>query len=313
VPLIMGMLAMTVTPAFAATFSNTDGITINDYPGECPGRDVPGVAGTATPYPSEIPVSGLDSSVSDVNVTLSGLSHGWPDDVGVLLVGPQGQNTILMADTGSGTGGTPVSGVNLTFDDAASGPLPDTSQLSSGTYQPTRGSASECYMPSSLPAPAPAGPYGSPSLSVFNGTNPNGTWQLYVIDDADTFGGSISGWSLDISATTPTDTTAPTVTTSTPTNKADDITATFSEKVQNVTSSTFILERNIAVKKAPPKYLLVDATVSLSEDGLSAVLNPAQDLPKGEYRATITTEVTDLANPANALEDPVVWTFTVRK
>jgi hypothetical protein len=43
------------------------------------------------------------------------------------------------------------------------------------------------------------------------------------------------------------------------------------------------------------------------------VLNPVQDLPKGEYRATITTDVTDLANPANALEDPVVWTFKVEK
>ena len=52
----------------------------------------------------------------------------------------------------------------------------------------------------------------------------------------------------------------------------------------------------------------VDATVSLSTDG-SYVLNPVQDLPKGNYRATITTEVTDLAD--NALEDPVVWTFTV--
>jgi len=81
--------------------------------------------------------------------------------------------------------------------------------------------------------------------------------------------------------------------------------------VQNVTSSTFILERNIAAKKAPPKYVLVDATVFLSEDGLSAELTPVQDLPKGNYRATITTDVTDMADPANALAAPVVWTFTV--
>jgi hypothetical protein len=116
--------------------------------------------------------------------------------------------------------------------------------------------------------------------------------------------------------TSPGDTTPPTVTDTAPdgtVSKTADVTATFSEPVQNVTSSTFILERNIAVKKAPPKYVLVDATVSLSTDGKSAVLNPAQDLPKGEYRATITTEVTDLANPANALEEPVVWTFQVAK
>ena len=94
-------------------------------------------------------------------------------------------------------------------------------------------------------------------------------------------------------------------------SKTANVMATFSEPVQNVTSSTFILERKISVKKAPPKYVLVDATVSLSDDGLSAVLDPVQDLPKGEYRATITTDVTDLAD--NALEDPVVWTFTVAK
>jgi hypothetical protein len=99
------------------------------------------------------------------------------------------------------------------------------------------------------------------------------------------------------------------------------VTATFSEPVQNVTPETFVLERNISVKKAPPKYERVDATVSPSADGLAAVLDPAQDLPKGDYRATITTEVTDLANPANALDQdstqagnqPKVWTFTVAK
>jgi subtilisin-like proprotein convertase family protein len=198
VPLLMGILAMTGTPAFATTFSNTNAITTNDAP-SC------GFDGRATLYPSGISVSGLGSSVSDVNVTLSGLDHTYPDDVGVLLVGPQGQSTILMADTG---GENDVSGANLPFDDAASGTLPDDGQLSSGTYKPTSGETSSiCAAPSSF-AYAPAGPYGS-VLSDFNGTNPNGTWQLYVIDDSPGDGGSISGWSLDIGATAPPDTTAP--------------------------------------------------------------------------------------------------------
>jgi Bacterial Ig-like domain len=111
------------------------------------------------------------------------------------------------------------------------------------------------------------------------------------------------------------DTTLPTVTDTTPdgtASKTDTVTATFSEEVQNVTTDTFILERNIAVKKTdPPKYVLVDATVEPSTDGKSAVLTPVEDLPKGTYRATITTDVTDMAD--NALEDPVVWTFTVAK
>jgi len=128
---------------------------------------------------------------------------------------------------------------------------------------------------------------------------------------------------LVLVGTTEVDTTPPTVTETSPLElkKTDNVTATFSEPVQNVSTETFILERNIAVKKAPPKYVLVDATVTPSEDGLSAVLDPVQDLPKGDYRATVTTEVTDLADPANALDQdsaqagnqPKVWTFTVAK
>jgi predicted outer membrane repeat protein len=113
------------------------------------------------------------------------------------------------------------------------------------------------------------------------------------------------------------DTTPPTVTTTIPEDGALEVSRTttvkanFSEPVKNVSTETFILERNIAVKKAPPKFVRLDATVTPSDDGLSAELTPVQDLPKGEYRVTITTEVTDLADPANALEEPVVWTFTV--
>jgi subtilisin-like proprotein convertase family protein len=315
-------LGLAAAPASAATFSNNSGITINSGSEECFGT-VTTQPATADPYPSAITVSGLGSSISDVNVTISGLSHQFPEDVGLLLVSPAGQSTILMTDSG---GEGEVSGIDLIFDDAASGGVPDEGPLTSGTYQPSVGTtpaeSQNCAAPASFPAPAPASPYGS-SLSVFNDTNPNGDWKLYVIDDTSVGAGSITGWSLDISATTAGDTTPPTVTDTSPdgtASKTANVTATFSEPVQNVTSSTFILERKIAskVKTDPPKYVLVDATVSLSDDpadvdDLIYVLNPAQDLPKGEYQATITTDVTDLADPANALEEPVVWTFTVAK
>ena len=42
---------------------------------------------------------------------------------------------------------------------------------------------------------SPAGPY-STVLSVFNGTNPNGTWSLYVYDHANPDSGTINGYSL---------------------------------------------------------------------------------------------------------------------
>jgi subtilisin-like proprotein convertase family protein len=190
-------------PALAAaqTFSNTAPITINDS-GACLVGGPSPAPGAASPYPSQITVSGL-GEVTDVNVTITGLSHSFPDDVDVLLVGPGGQSTLLMADSGGGEPG--VSGVDVTFDDAAAASLPDGTAFASGTYKPTigTGDVSTCTVPASFPSPAPAGPYGS-SLSVFNGTNPNGTWSLYVIDDDEVDVGSIAGgWSLEISAEAP--------------------------------------------------------------------------------------------------------------
>jgi subtilisin-like proprotein convertase family protein len=312
--------------ASAATFSNTDGpITINNPAEDC--VDVPGESptGQATPYPSAITVGGLTGSVTDVNVTVSGLSHTFPDDVGLLLVSPEGKSAILMTDSG---GSHDVSDITLVFDDDASGGLLDepASQIESGTYDPSVGTVSDCLAPESFPTDAtgtnpPAGPYGS-SLSVFNGSDPNGIWKLYVIDDFIFDAGSITGWSLDISTTTA-DTTPPTVTTTIPedgalgVSRTTTVKANFSEPVQNVSPETFILERKIAVKKSPPKFVRVDATVTPSDDGLSAELTPVQDLPKGEYRVTITTEVTDLADnaldqdSAQAENQPMVWTFTV--
>ena len=67
------------------------------------------------------------------------------------------------------------------------------------------------------PAPAPDPPWGS-TLSVFNGTNPNGTWSLYIVDDYNGFDGYIEGgWCLTINTTagtpvTPPPTNTPTIT-----------------------------------------------------------------------------------------------------
>jgi len=122
-------------------------------------------------------------------VTLKGLSHTWPDDLDVLLVGPGGQKVLLMSDAGAGND---INNVTLTFDDAAASNLPDNSAIGSGTYKPT-----DFVTGDTFPSPAPAGPYGT-ALSVFNGLNPNGTWSLYVLDDEAGDSGSIAGgWSLD--------------------------------------------------------------------------------------------------------------------
>ena len=153
-------------------------------------------SGNATPYPSSIAVSGLGGTVMKVTATLTGFAHGFPDDVDVLLVGPGGERMLILSDAG---GGGAVSGLNLTFDDAAASSLPDGSSLASGTWK------ASAYEPSTdaFAPPAPAAPYGA-ALSVFNGTDPNGTWSLFVRDDFSGGSGSIAGgWSLSITTSAP--------------------------------------------------------------------------------------------------------------
>jgi subtilisin-like proprotein convertase family protein len=167
----------------AAIVCNTASISIPD-------------SGAATPYPSSISVTGQGISLSDVNVHLVGLSHTYPDDLDILVVGPQGQNLIILSDAG---GGTDVVNATVIFDDAAAGPVPDSGPLVSGTYRPTNIGTGDTF-----PAPAPA-PSGATTLTTFNGTDPNGTWSLFVVDDAGGDTGSMAGgWCLELATAPPT-------------------------------------------------------------------------------------------------------------
>jgi hypothetical protein len=182
-------------------------IMINDATQGVPPN--PPTPGNAFRYPSSIDVAG-QGSVTNMTVTITSYSHTFPDDVDILVVGPTGATCLLMSDCG---GDNAISSpVNLTFDDSAPSSLPDnppTNPLATGTYRPTRGTPTfgSCAMPvgdfcvpSNFPSPAPSGPYGT-TLSVFNGTNPNGTWKLYVIDDSPgDFGDIFNGWTLSITA-----------------------------------------------------------------------------------------------------------------
>ena len=152
--------------------------------------------GVVNPYPATIQVSGLKKGkILDVNVLLNNYNNAVPDDTDVLLAASQlpGANAIIMSDVGAAI---PAVNVNLKLDDQATLPLPDAGPLVSGTFLPTNAAG----LADNFPPPAPP-PSGNSALSVFNGGNPNGTWQLFV---SETFGnGSASftgGWSLEITA-----------------------------------------------------------------------------------------------------------------
>lgn len=151
---------------------------------------------TSKPYPSTIQVSGLTKGVSDVDVTLHGFSHPRPADVDLMLVGPQGQRAVLMSNAGAGGGA--AGGGSLRFDDEAAAALPRT--LGTGVLFPTGSHRPGDYgsFDDAFPPPAPDRVGSAPSMTTFDGTNPNGTWKLFVLDTAFGQEGSISGWTLDI-------------------------------------------------------------------------------------------------------------------
>lgn len=168
------------------TFSNTAAITTTG-------------GGEATPYPSSIQVSGFKKGkVRKVRVFLNQYTAAVPDDIDVMLSATQipGQTAVVMSDAG---GAVAVSNVNLVLDDDAATPLPDDGvpPLTTGTYKPTNYAGGSADM---FPAPAPT-TNGNSALSVFNGANPNGEWQLWINDYPGNgpvqFAG---GWSIEITA-----------------------------------------------------------------------------------------------------------------
>ena len=187
----------TATPTGTPSAGCSTAITI---PAGAPGT----TTGPAAPYPSNISVTGLGSITTDVNVQLLNFSHTYPDDIDMLLVGPQGQNLIIMSDAG---GGTDIVNITITLDDAAAVALPDATALASGSYRPANYDTADTF-----PAPAPA-PSAATTLATFNGTDPNGVWSLYIVDDASGDVGSV-GWCLDVTAS------QPSTNTPTPTNTA---------------------------------------------------------------------------------------------
>jgi M6 family metalloprotease-like protein len=149
----------------------------------------PIAAGPFSPYPSVINVSGMNGGVYRVTASLLGVDHTYPSDMQALLVSPQGDTVLLMNANG---GGTDITGVNLTFDDAAASSIPN--PMVSGTYKPT-GAGTTDFTP-----PAPIAPYGA-TMASLKGGNPNGDWKLFMFDSAGGDGGTVSGgWSLHIEA-----------------------------------------------------------------------------------------------------------------
>jgi hypothetical protein len=149
----------------SSTFSSTSPIIIND---------TTNAPTPASPYPSTISVSGLAGSEI-------------------------AKEAMIMSNVGGETR-SPITNINLTLDDDAPSFLPFQPPLVSGTFKPTKRLETLTF---DFAAPVPAGSASIPApLSVFQGTQPNGQWRLFVIDDAYPDSGGIDGgWNLTFTTT----------------------------------------------------------------------------------------------------------------
>jgi hypothetical protein len=185
----------------ASQYQNTGPISVNNAPGPAPEA--------VNPYPSNITVANAPVTIGSMRVTLYDFSHTEPDSVDVLLVGPGGQEFILMADAGGNAAIPANNTVTLSFRDAGPGVLPDNGPLTTGNFEPT----SWTTPVANFPAPAPAGPYNEPGSTVggtgtqtlfgnFGLTNPNGTWSLYIRQQGTGTGLVAGGWGIEFQVPT---------------------------------------------------------------------------------------------------------------
>jgi hypothetical protein len=186
----------------ATTFENQGAITINQ-------------GGAAAPYPSSIVVSGAPTVIGSMRVTLYHYTGQTPDNLDILLVGPNGTKFIIMAAAG---GTTPITTpITLNLTDTAGQVMPDNGPLATADYEPTS------WGPvSAFPPPAPGLPYNEPGSVVggtgtqtffgnFGNANANGTWNLWVRDHGNpprpespdvVVGTFASGWGIEFAPST---------------------------------------------------------------------------------------------------------------
>ncbi len=98
-----------------------------------------GDSGKAGLYPSPITASGLQGTVTKVTARLNGVHHRFANDLQVMLVGPGGQSTVLMANVSTRSGDavtqpSSLAGESIAFSAGAPAPA---RQITSGSSPPS--------------------------------------------------------------------------------------------------------------------------------------------------------------------------------
>jgi subtilisin-like proprotein convertase family protein len=156
--------------------------TANTTPAPIPDNNPTGVTSTIT-------VAGAGAYLWDVNV-ITNITHTWNSDLDITITSPAGTVVSLSTDNG-GSNDNVFNGT--TWDDDA------------GTTNPPGAITDTTFANNVVETPL----VPEEALGAFIGENPNGTWSLFVVDQANGDTGTINSWSLDITsfATPPMNTT----------------------------------------------------------------------------------------------------------
>lgn len=172
---------------------------------------VPISASGAPTVTSDILVSGISGSITDVDVTLV-ISHTWAEDLTITLIAPDTTRVTLC----SGIGGSGDNFINTIVDDEAALDIQAGSAPFTGTFRPE-----------------------IDPLSLLDGMDPNGTWTLEVADSTNNDGGAIEYWTVTLGTNTPSpahtnSTPVPISSAGTPTITSDIVVAGLSGSITDV-------------------------------------------------------------------------------
>ena len=160
-----------------------DGIPTNDAATKTISNSACATLSNNTQYPIGPNMNTVTQSVisnpqsfilSDVNVKVN-LTHSYVADIDMKLIAPDGTEVILAQDLG----GSGDNYTNTVFDDAAAVSITTGTAPFTGTYRPQQ------------------------PLSVLNGKQALGNWTLHITDDANTDGGNLLNWSVELCSNAP--------------------------------------------------------------------------------------------------------------
>ncbi len=219
--LLLAIAVITTAHAESYTFSNSTNIDVPEYNIKKTWHGTVKEGGTKNDVVgSSINVSNTVGKISDLNVTINGLTSKAFIDMVFVLIGPNNTGVVLSSNAGGANENSQVPTVDLTFDDEASSHIArstsfyqaegENKNLSTASYQTSAYSMDWFYQRTgqfSVLDPVGEGYFGDPGLfaqdnllSAFDNISANGVWQLLAFDNYATDATSYSGWSLNFSS-----------------------------------------------------------------------------------------------------------------